>query len=106
VYTDGRKTEEEHSQGGTTKVQAQWKDGRVEIVSKPETGFKTIEDLSITADRSQLRMTVTLEGGRSPVTLHLVYDAGKAGAPPPANPSAAPPAKPGTPAPSDLPPEL
>jgi hypothetical protein len=104
VYTDGRKTEEEHSHGGTTKVEAQWKDGRVEIVSKPETGSKTVEDFSVAADHSQLRLTIKLEGGRGDTAIHLVYDALPAGAP---TPSAQPPT-PHTPSapPTDLPPEL
>ena len=32
LYTDGRKTEEEHSHGGTTAVTAAWKDGHLEVV--------------------------------------------------------------------------
>src|SRR5215472_4905700 len=40
LYTDGRKTEEEHSYGGTTAVTASWKDGHLEVVSKPESGAK------------------------------------------------------------------
>ena len=41
VFTDGRVIEEERSHGGKTKVEAQWKDGRIEIVSKPETGAES-----------------------------------------------------------------
>ena len=102
VYTDGRKTEEEHSHGGTTKVEAQWKDGRVEIVSKPETGSKSTEDFSVAADHSQLRVTIKVEGERGDSTIHLVYDALPAGAP------VAPPSTRPTPSapPTDLPPEL
>jgi hypothetical protein len=104
VYTDGRKTEEEHSHGGTTKVEARWKDGRVEIVSKPETGSKRVEDFSVAADHSQLRLTIKLEGGRGDTTIRLVYDALPAGAPTPS----AQPVTPHTPSapPTDLPPEL
>ena len=90
VYTDGRKTEEERSHGGTTVVTASWKDGHVEIVSKPETGPKMTEDFTITADGSQLTVTTKMEGGRGPaVTIHRVYDAVKA--PAAKAPSAAPP---------------
>ena len=104
VYTDGRKTEEEHSQGGTTKVEAQWKDGRVEIVSKPETGSKHVEDYSVAADHSQLRLTIKFEGGRGETTLRLVYDALPAGAPTPSAQPATPHSQ--SPPPTDLPPEL
>ncbi|HEY1435624.1 MAG TPA: hypothetical protein VGG65_09630 [Thermoanaerobaculia bacterium] len=92
VYTDGRKTEEERSHGGTTAVTGSWKDGHVEIVSKPETGAKITEDFIITADGSQLTVTTKMEGGRGPaVTIHRVYDAVKspvAPTPPPAPPGA------------------
>ena len=105
VYTDGRKTEEEHSHGGTTKVQAEWKDGRVEIVSKPESGSKRTEDLSVAADHSQLRVTIKLDGERGASTLRLVYDALPAGAP--AAPVAPPETRSTPSAPTtDLPPEL
>jgi len=104
VYTDGRKTEEEHSHGGTTKVEAQWKDGRVEIVEKPETGSKRIEDFSVAADHSQLRLTIKLEGGRGDSTIHLVYDALPPGTPTPSAKPASPPSQ--SPPPTDLPPEL
>jgi hypothetical protein len=91
VYTDGRKTEEERSHGGTTTVTASWRDGHIEIVSKPETGPKMTETLSITADGSQLTLTTKMEGGRGPaVTIRRVYDAVKmpdAKAPTPAPPS-------------------
>ncbi len=104
VYTDGRKTEEEHSHGGTTKVEAQWKDGRVEIVSKPESGSKRTEDFSVAADHSQLRVTIKLEGERGAATIHLVYNALPAGAPTPSTNPAKPPAQ--SPPPTELPPEL
>jgi hypothetical protein len=87
VYTDGRKTEEEHSYRGTTKVRARWKDGRIEVTSVPERGPKITETYSITADRSQLLMTTKLEGGRvSDVTIHRVYDAVREDAAPPPPP--------------------
>ncbi len=105
IYTDGRKTEEEHSHGGTTKVQAEWKDGRVEIVSKPETGSKRTEDISVAADHSQLRITIKIEGERGPTTMHLVYDALPAGAPTPSS-KPAPERPPASASPTDLPPEL
>ena len=89
VFTDGRVIEEERSHGGKTKVEAQWKDGHIEIVSKPETGAKVTEAFSITADGSQLTVTTKMEGGRmGTVTIRRIYDVVK--------PSAAPaaPAKP------------
>ena len=64
VYTDGRKTEEERSAGGTTKVRARWKDGRVEVTSVPEKGPKITETFSVTADRTQLMMTLSFERRR------------------------------------------
>ncbi|HWZ84556.1 MAG TPA: hypothetical protein VN032_00050, partial [Thermoanaerobaculia bacterium] len=91
VYTDGRKTEQERSHGGTVVMTASWKDGHVEIVSKPETGAKVTETFTITADGSQLTVTTKMEGGRGPaVTIRRVYDAVKAPdakSPPPASPS-------------------
>lgn len=92
LFTDGRKTEEEHSHGGTTTVRTTWKDGHVEIVSKPETGPKRTETLAVSADRTELRVTLRLEGERDPITVHLVYVAAKPGtAPAPAAPSELPP---------------
>jgi hypothetical protein len=72
-YTDGRKVEEEHSYGGTTKVSARWKDGHVEITSAPEKGPKVTETYAVTADRSQLTVTTTFQGGRRDVTIRRVY---------------------------------
>jgi hypothetical protein len=88
VYTDGRVVEEERSHGGKTKVEAQWKDGRIEIVSKPETGLKVTEAFSITADGSHLTLTTKMEGGRGgTVTIRRIYDVVKPAAvgPPVAN---------------------
>jgi hypothetical protein len=83
VFTDGRVVEEERSHGGKTKVEAQWKDGRIEIVSKPETGAKVTEAFSITADGSHLTVTTKLEGGRSgTITIRRIYDAVKSTATP------------------------
>ncbi|HEY4230765.1 MAG TPA: hypothetical protein VGO79_11365 [Thermoanaerobaculia bacterium] len=72
-YTDGRKVEEEHSYGGTTKVTARWKDGHVEITSAPEKGPKVTETYAVTADHSQLTVTTTFQGGRRDVTIRRVY---------------------------------
>lgn len=75
VYTDGRKIEMERSHGGKTRVEGRWKDGRIEIVSKPETGPKVTEALSITADGSHLTLTTKMEGGRmGTVTIRRIYD--------------------------------
>jgi hypothetical protein len=74
--TDGRKSEEERSRGGTTKVRAAWKDGRLEVVTVPEHGPKWTETYSITADRSQLTVTTKIEGSRGgSATVRRVYDA-------------------------------
>jgi hypothetical protein len=82
VYTDGRTTEQERSHGGTTKVEARWRDGRIEIISKPSSGPKVIEAFSITADGSQLTVTTKMEGERmGPVTIRRIYDAVKTPAP-------------------------
>jgi hypothetical protein len=78
VFTDGRVIEEERSHGGKTKVEARWKDGRIEIVSKPETGPKVTEAYSITADGSHLTLTTKIEGGRAgTVTIRRIYDSVK-----------------------------
>jgi hypothetical protein len=91
VYTDGRKTQEEHSHGGTTTVRASWKDGHVQVVSTPETGQKVIETYAVAADGSQLTVTTTIEGGRrSPITILRIYDSARPGAPKTAPPAASP----------------
>ncbi len=72
-YTDGRKVEEEHSYGGTTKITARWKDGHVEIVSSPERGPRVTETYAVTADHSQLTVTTKFQGGRRDVTIRRVY---------------------------------
>jgi hypothetical protein len=88
LYTDGRKTEEEHSYGGTTAVTASWKDGHLEVVSKPETGAKITETYTIAADHSQMTVTTKVEGGRSgSYTIHRVYDAAAPGRPKPGAPN-------------------
>ena len=74
LYTDGRKVEEEHSRGGTTKVRTVWKDGHIVVTSDPERGPKVVETYAMTADRSQLTITTTLEGRRK-LTWKSVYDA-------------------------------
>jgi len=83
VYTDGRKTEEERSHGGTTAVVASWKDGHLEIVASPENGGKITETFAMTADHKQLTVTTKMEGGRrgSPITIRRVYDAATPGQP-------------------------
>ena len=91
-YTDGRKVEEEHSYGGTTKVTARWKDGHVEITSTPEKGPKVTETYAVTADHSQLTVTTTFQGGRRDMTIRRVYQT----SPPTVTaPQAPPPAAPG-----------
>ena len=98
VYTDGRTTQQERSHGGTTKVEARWKDGRIEIISKPETGPKITEAFSITADGSHLTVTTKMEGGRMPaVTIRRIYDNVKPKTPETAPSSAVPGPKPGEP---------
>lgn len=84
LYTDGRRTEEEHSHGGTTAVTASWRDGHLEIVSKPETGGKIVETFAVTGDGSQLTVTTKMEGSRGhSFTIRRVYDAVKPGTPKP-----------------------
>ena len=90
VTTDGKKVEEERSHGGTTKVAATWRDGRLEIVSVPERGPRWTETYAITADRSQLTVTTKIEGSRGgAATIRRVYDSETAKpdspAPPPAS---------------------
>ena len=95
LYTDGRKTEEERSHGGTTAVTAAWKDGHVEVVSRPENGSKITETYSVTADRSQLTVVTKVEGARGPAfTIRRVYDAVRPGAPRPTPPARRAPAPP------------
>ncbi|HEY7112897.1 MAG TPA: hypothetical protein VIA45_08190 [Thermoanaerobaculia bacterium] len=74
LYTDGRKTEEERSYGGTTKVQAVWKDGHVEVTSQSEKGPKITQSYAVSADGSQLTVTTQIDGRRK-LTIHSVYDA-------------------------------
>ncbi|HTR01668.1 MAG TPA: hypothetical protein VMN82_00610 [Thermoanaerobaculia bacterium] len=83
VYTDGRKTEEERSHGGTTVVVASWKDGHLEVVASPENGGKITETFAMTADHKQLTVTTKMEGGKrgSPITIRRVYDAAQPGLP-------------------------
>jgi len=82
IYTDGRKTEEEHSHGGTTAVTASWKDGHLEVVSRPETGAKVTETYAVASDGSQLTVTTKVEGGHNgSFTIRRVYDAARPGAP-------------------------
>jgi hypothetical protein len=88
LYTDGRKTEEERSHAGTTAATASWKDGHIEVVSRPENGSKITETYSVTADRSQLTVVTRIEGARGPAfTIRRVYDAVSPGAPKPAPPA-------------------
>jgi hypothetical protein len=95
LYTDGRKTEEERSHGGTTAVTASWKDGHLEVVSKPETGGKITETYAVAADRSQLVVTTKVDGSRGgSFTIRRVYDAAAAGAPKPTPPARRAPATP------------
>jgi hypothetical protein len=77
IYTDGRKAEEEHSYGGTTKVVAEWKDGHIEVTSQSEKGLKVVQTYAMSADGSRLTVTTKIEGRRS-MTLRSVYDAVKA----------------------------
>jgi hypothetical protein len=77
IYTDGRKTEEEHNSGGTTKVVAAWKDGHIEVTSQPEKGPKVVQTYAISADGSQLTVTTKIQGRRS-IEYRSVYDAVKA----------------------------
>jgi len=87
IYTDGRRTEEEHSHGGTTAVTASWKDGHLEVVSRPETGGKITESFAVAADGTQLIVTTKVEGGRSgSFTIRCVYDTAKPHAPEPSPP--------------------
>jgi hypothetical protein len=73
--TDGKKSEEERSRGGTTKVSAAWKDGHLEVVTAPEHGPKWTETYSITADRTQLTVTTKIDGSRGgSATIRRVYD--------------------------------
>jgi hypothetical protein len=100
LYTDGRKVEEERSSGGTTKVTARWKDGRVEVTSSPGKGPRVTETYAVTADHSQLTVTTTFQGGRRDVTIRRVYQATPPAAP---NPGPAPPADRTPPAPEQDP---
>ena len=101
-YTDGRKVEEEHSYGGTTKVTARWKDGHVEVTSAPEKGPKVTETYAVTADHSQLTVTTIFQGGRRDVTIRRVYQTTP---PTQAVPAAPPPSAPSPPAPDSDPAE-
>ena len=75
-YTDGRKTEEERSLGGTAKIHAEWKDGHVVVTVAPERGPKTTNTYAVAKDSSQLILTTRLERGhgRPAVEIRRVYD--------------------------------
>lgn len=84
LYTDDRETEDERSLGGTTKVRARWKDGRLEVTSRPERGPKTVETYAVAADGSQLTVTTRIERRRgSAVEIRSVYDPARPSPPPP-----------------------
>jgi len=88
LYTDGRRTEEERSHGGSTAVTASWKDGHLEVVAKPENGGKIVETYAVSADRSQLIVTTKVDGSRGgSFTIRRVYDAVKPGSPRPTPPA-------------------
>lgn len=75
LYTDGREVQEERSFGGTTKVEARWKDGHIEVTSRPEHGPKTVEAYAIAADGTQLTVTTQIDRRRgSAITIRSVYD--------------------------------
>ncbi len=102
LYTDGRKTQEERSHGGTTAVTAAWKDGHLEVVSKPENGGKIVETFAVAADGSLLTVTTKVDSARGgSFTFHRVYDAVRPGAPKPTPPARRPPATPPAPADDD-----
>ncbi len=96
LYTDGRKTEEERSQGGTTAVRALWKSGHIEVTSEPEKGPKLVQTYAVSADGTQLTVTTRIEG-RRPITISSVYDAVRE-----TPPAAAPPAEPQSDPPGDV----
>jgi len=77
LFTDGRKTEEERSFGGTTKIKARWKDGHVVVEIEPERGSSYTETYSVTADHKQLTVTTRFKGrgSRGDVEIKRVYDA-------------------------------
>ncbi len=77
LYTDGRKTEEERSLGGTTRIYTQWKDGHVVVETEPEKGPSYTETYSITADRKVLTVTLRFKahGKRPALEIRKVYDA-------------------------------
>jgi len=93
LYTDGRKVEEERSFGGTTQLQAVWKDGHVVVTTQSEHGRKLTETYSITADGSQLTVTTKIDRQRgSAVEIRRVYDAVRPEAAPTPAPSTESPA--------------
>lgn len=76
-FTDGRKTEEERSFGGTTKIRAMWKDGHVVVTTTPEHGPKTTETYAVAADKSVLTVTTRVEARGRELEFRRVYDAMK-----------------------------
>jgi hypothetical protein len=78
LFTDGRKVEEERSQGGTTEMRAVWKDARIVVTTEPEKGPKITETYAVAADGSQLTVTSKIEGRRGrAIEIRRVYDAVK-----------------------------
>lgn len=75
LSTDGRKVEEEGARGKSV-IEAQWKDGHVVVHWEPEHGPSVTEAYAVTADGTQLTVTMQLDAkGRMPaVTIRRVYD--------------------------------
>ena len=76
-YTDGRKSEEERSFGGTTAISAAWKDGHVVVDVAPEHGRPYTETYAVTGDGKQLTITTTWKsrGNGKALEIRRVYDA-------------------------------
>jgi hypothetical protein len=74
LFTDGRKIEEERSEG-TVKMRAEWKDGHIVVTTTPERGPKTVETYAVAADGSVLTVTTKIEGRGRGFEYRRVYDA-------------------------------
>jgi hypothetical protein len=76
LSTDGRKIEEERSEG-TVKMHAEWKDGHVVVTTVKEHGSRIVETYAVAADGSVLTVTTKIEGLGRGFEYRRVYDAVK-----------------------------
>ncbi|MDP2577816.1 MAG: hypothetical protein Q8W48_08880 [Candidatus Palauibacterales bacterium] len=65
-YTDGRKVQRMTRGLGEVEVKARWKDGKLQVEQKMESGLKITETYERSEDGERLQVNVKLSGGRLP----------------------------------------